>query len=100
MSDADKHHGGVAVDHTRQLARLSRIQGQVRGLQVMIESRRPCLDVTYQIEAVIAALRRVEADMLRDHLQAQVRGVLTGELAPEARTRLADEIATLIGKLT
>lgn len=48
---------------------LKRIEGQVRGVQKMIEEDRYCIDVVTQIEAVRAALSRVEADLLRQHLQ-------------------------------
>lgn len=58
----------IPNEHMRHLLRIRRIEGQVRGLQQMIEARRKCIDVAHQIEAVIAALQRVEADMLRDHL--------------------------------
>ncbi len=91
MSEPDDRHGGVAVDHTRQIARLRRIEGQVRGLQQMIENGRYCVDVAHQADAVIAALRRVQSDMLRDHMQALVQAALTGKPArggaPAARRR-------------
>jgi DNA-binding FrmR family transcriptional regulator len=48
---------------------LKRIEGQVRGIQKMVEEDRYCIDVVTQIEAVRAALSRVEADLLRQHLQ-------------------------------
>lgn len=50
-------------------AALKRIEGQVRGVQKMIEEDRYCIDVVTQIEAIRAALSRVEADLLRQHLQ-------------------------------
>lgn len=49
------------------LRRLSRIEGQVRGLARMVEDDRECIDVVTQIAAVKAALRRVEEEILRDH---------------------------------
>lgn len=98
MSSLEERHGGVSVDHTRQIPRLRRIEGQVRGLQQMIESGRHCVDVANQINAVIAALRRVQADMLRDHLQALVQATVTSDLSEEERKRLADEVAQLMAK--
>ena len=50
------------------LKRLSRIEGQVRGLSRMVESDRYCIDIVTQISAVRAALRRVEEEILRDHV--------------------------------
>ena len=52
-----------------QLARLGRIEGQVRGVARMIEEDRYCIDVLTQIRAVRAALDRVEQETLSDHLQ-------------------------------
>lgn len=48
--------------------RLSRIEGQVRGIARMIDEDRYCVDVVTQISAVRAALRRVEHEVLRDHV--------------------------------
>ena len=50
------------------IKRLSRIEGQVRGLSRMVEEGRYCIDVVTQISAVRAALRRVEQEVLRDHV--------------------------------
>jgi len=52
-----------------QLSRLSRIEGQVRGVSRMIEEDRYCIDVLTQIRAVRAALDKVEQDVLGNHLQ-------------------------------
>jgi len=52
-----------------QLARLGRIEGQVRGIARMIEEERYCIDVLNQIRAVRAALNKVEQETLGDHLQ-------------------------------
>lgn len=100
MTDKTKQqHGGVAVNHRRQIPRLRRIEGQVRGLQQMIEEERHCIDVAHQISAVRAALQRVEADMLRDHLQAIIEATVTSDLPASERRQLADEVANLIAKL-
>jgi DNA-binding FrmR family transcriptional regulator len=52
-----------------QLARLGRIEGQVRGIARMIEEERYCIDVLTQVRAVRAALNKVEQETLADHLQ-------------------------------
>ena len=51
-----------------QLARLGRIEGQVRGVARMIEEERYCIDVLTQIRAVRAALDKVEQEILHEHL--------------------------------
>lgn len=48
--------------------RLSRIEGQVRGIARMVEEDRYCIDIVTQISAVRAALRRAEEEVLRDHV--------------------------------
>jgi len=53
------------ANHAKQLTRLKRIEEQVRGLQQMIENERDCVEIAHQINAVIAALRRVQGDMAR-----------------------------------
>ncbi len=98
MTDRDQRHGGIAADHRRQLPRLRRIEGQIRGLQQMIEGGRDCVDIAHQIDAAVAALRRVQADMLRDHLEAIARAILSGELPEDERRRLTDEVAKAIAR--
>jgi DNA-binding FrmR family transcriptional regulator len=50
------------------IQRLNRIEGQVRGLSRMVEEDRYCIDIVTQISAVRAALRRVEHEVMRDHI--------------------------------
>lgn len=91
-----KQHGGVPVDHSRQLPRLRRVEGQVRGLQRMIEGERDCLDIAHQITAVVAALRRVQGDMLHDHLAAIVEAATSNNLSQTERLKLVDEIGAML----
>src|SRR5918912_549226 len=63
---------GVAVDperKARNLKRLRRIEGQVRGLQKMVEEDRYCADVMTQIASVHEALRAVGRELMRNHLK-------------------------------
>ena len=72
------------------LKRLKRIEGQVRGLARMVEEDRYCIDVVTQIAAVRAALRRVEEEVLRDHVAHCVeRAVASGSKA-EQRRKIAE----------
>jgi len=48
--------------------RLSRIEGQVRGIARMVDEDRYCIDIVTQVSAVRAALRRLEEEILRDHV--------------------------------
>jgi DNA-binding FrmR family transcriptional regulator len=68
-----------------RLKRLSRIEGQVRGLARMVEEDRYCIDIVTQIAAVRAALRRVEEDVLRDHISHCVaHAMASGDKAEQA----------------
>jgi DNA-binding FrmR family transcriptional regulator len=68
------------------LGRLSRIEGQVRGLARMVEDDRYCIDIVTQIAAVRAALRRVEEEILRDHVAHCVeRAIASGDKTDQRR---------------
>ncbi|MGH6933690.1 MAG: metal-sensitive transcriptional regulator [Dongiaceae bacterium] len=64
--------------HTGCLARLRRIEGQVRGLQRMIEEERYCIDILTQLQAARAALRKVEDEVLKDHVEHCVHNAIRG----------------------
>ncbi len=75
--------------------RLSRIEGQVRGIARMIEEDRYCIDVLTQIRAVQAALARVETGMLNDHLHHCIEAAISGGDADDQR-RKAGELIQLL----
>ena len=77
------------------LNRLSRIEGQVRGVARMVEEDRYCIDILTQIQAVRAALARVETEMLKDHLGHCIEAAITGGDADEQR-RKAGELIELL----
>ena len=71
---------------TSVLNRLQRIEGQVRGLARMVEEDRYCIDIVTQISAVRAALRRVEEEILRDHVAHCVEhAIASGDQADQRR---------------
>jgi len=59
-------------DHSKVIARINRIEGQVRGLKKMVEEDRDCLQVLKQIAAASGALRSLGAFILEDHLRGCV----------------------------
>jgi DNA-binding FrmR family transcriptional regulator len=65
-----------AHDKAQLLTRLRRIEGQVRGLQKMIDEEQYCVDVLTQVSSVMAALQRVGMIVLEDHIQGCVRGAI------------------------
>jgi DNA-binding FrmR family transcriptional regulator len=77
------------------LNRLSRIEGQVRGVARMVEEDRYCIDVLTQLQAVRAALSRVESEMLKDHLDHCIEAAITGGDATDQRQKAAELIQLL-----
>jgi DNA-binding FrmR family transcriptional regulator len=82
---------------TARLKRLSRIEGQVRGLARMVEDDRYCIDIVTQIAAVRAALRRVEEDVLRDHIAHCVAHAMQSGDAAEQKQKIA-ELMDVLGR--
>jgi DNA-binding FrmR family transcriptional regulator len=79
------------------LKRLSRIEGQVRGLARMMEEDRYCIDIVTQISAVRAALRRVEEEILRDHVSHCVEHAIASGDTREQRKKIA-ELMDVLGR--
>jgi DNA-binding FrmR family transcriptional regulator len=74
--------------------RLSRIEGQVRGVRKMVEEDRYCIDVLTQISAIQAALDKVALGLLDDHAHSCVIGA-----AAEQRDARTDEMMAAVGRL-
>ena len=70
--------------------RLSRIEGQVRGLGRMIDEDRYCIDIVTQLSAVRAALRRVEEEVLHDHVAHCVEHAIASGDAVAQRQKVAE----------
>jgi DNA-binding FrmR family transcriptional regulator len=77
--------------------RLGRIEGQVRGLSKMVEEDRYCIDIVTQISAVRAALRRVEEEVLRDHVAHCVEHAIASGNKTDQRQKIA-ELMEVIGR--
>ena len=78
------------------LKRLKRIEGQVRGLSRMVEGDRYCIDVVTQISAVRAALRKVEEEILRDHVAHCVEHAIASGNKQEQRGKVAELMDVLV----
>ena len=89
---------GYANDKAAVSARLKRIEGQVRGINKMIEDDRYCIDVLQQIAAVTRALQSVALHLLDDHLShCVVNAVKAGGAEKDAKLREASNaIARLV----
>ena len=88
-----------AKTQTACRSRLNRIEGQVRGINRMIEENRYCIDVLTQIQAVRAALRKVEDEILRDHVQHCVHGAIESGNR-DAQLEKVDELLRVLEKRT
>jgi DNA-binding FrmR family transcriptional regulator len=89
---------GYTPDKDKYLKRLRRIEGQVRGLQRMVDEDKYCIDILTQVSAVTRALESVALGLLEDHLghcvaQAVAEG---GENAAEKVREASDAIARLV----
>ena len=80
-----------------RLRRLSRIEGQVRGLSRMVEEDRYCIDIVTQIAAVRAALAKVEEEILHDHIAHCVEHAIASGNANEQRKKVA-ELMEVLGR--
>lgn len=81
--------------HDNNLVALRRIEGQVRGVQAMIENRKYCIDILNQIYAIKGALSRVEEKILGKHFQNCVTSAIKGGSEKEQQQKL-NEILRLI----
>ena len=78
--------------------RLKRIEGQVRGISRMVEEDRYCIDLLTQLQAVRAALHKVEEEILKDHVQHCVASAFaTGD--PAEQRQKVEELVTVLGRL-
>ena len=77
--------------------RLSRIEGQVRGLSRMVDEDRYCIDVVTQVAAVRAALRRFEEEILRDHVAHCVEHAISAGDKNDQRRKIA-ELMEVVGR--
>lgn len=83
--------------HEDELVRLRKIEGQIRGIQKMIEDKRYCIDILTQLNAVVGAVERVEESVLKKHL----RGCVDYSFAKgtkEDRQQKIDEIIDVLRK--
>ncbi len=76
------------------LARLRRIEGQVRGLERMVEQDRYCIDILTQVSAVTRALQSVALGLLEEHIAHCVRQAIEGG-SPDADVKVAEATAAV-----
>lgn len=77
------------------VSRLNRIEGQVRGLAKMVETDRYCIDVVNQVQAVIAALKKAESEILKDHIAHCVEHAIRSGNKADQREKVQELVNTL-----
>ena len=85
----------IRDNKSKLTARLNRIEGQVRGVARMVDEDRYCIDVLTQLQAVRAALARVETEMLRDHLSHCIESAIVAGDVDEQRKKAAELVELL-----
>jgi DNA-binding FrmR family transcriptional regulator len=93
-------HKGIGVDaeiKASNLRRLKRIEGQVRGLQRMVEGDRYCADILTQVSSVQEAIRSVARALMRNHLtHCATHAIQSG--SPDEKQAMYDELLEMIYK--
>ena len=75
--------------------RLSRIEGQVRGIARMVDEDRYCIDIVTQVSAVRAALKRLEEEILRDHVAHCVEHAIASGNKADQRRKIEELMAVV-----
>ena len=90
-----EHHHGYHADKDKLIKRLRRIEGQVRGIEKMVDEDRYCIDVITQISAATTALESVAFKILDEHVNHCVAGALSSgdeAVAAEKSRELLDAV--------
>lgn len=95
LVDTELEHASYAHDKAKIQARLRRIEGQVRGVQRMVEEDKYCVDVLTQLSAIIAGARAAGLLILEDH----IRGCVINA-DPDDQEDVLDELTTAIERFT
>jgi DNA-binding FrmR family transcriptional regulator len=89
----------IYPSHDEQLERLSKVEGQIKGVRRMIEERRYCIDIVSQIKAVEAALRQVQMGVLEKHIHHCVAESVRAK-NPEQLEQKVEELVKVMGRMT
>jgi CsoR family transcriptional regulator, copper-sensing transcriptional repressor len=97
MAKSRKAVGVEAELKAATLKRLRRIEGQIRGLQKMVEEDRYCADILVQMASVQEALRGVGRNLMKNHLRhCATKAIASGK--PKQAAEMYDELLELIYK--
>ena len=94
-TDAESCHGPTArehPDHSKQIARINRINGQMEAVKRMIAEKRYCPEILTQLRAVYSAVRSLEASILEKHLQSCVKEAMQSKNSTESEQKIQELI--------
>ncbi len=83
--------------HEEQLIFLKKIEGQIRGIQRMIEEKRYCVDIITQLHSIVGALYRVEDEVFKKHIDGCMINAFKGKSETEKQKKIA-EIVDLVSR--
>lgn len=87
----------IPHDHSAELKRLSRIKGQVEGVERMILEKRYCPDIVIQIKAVRSALKMLEANVIEGHMRHCVKQAITSKDPVIVQEKLEEIVSLMKG---
>lgn len=91
-----KNHTGSSKshpNHSAQLSKLNRVEGQVAGVKKMIDERRYCTDIILQVRATRKALAAIEASLLETHLRGCVASAIENGSKQEKEKKITEIIS-------
>jgi len=83
--------------HNENIVSLKRVEGQIRGIQKMIEENKYCVDILNQIQAVMCALARIQDSVLKKHFNTCVAVAMRGKSSADKEQKI-EEILHLVHK--
>lgn len=92
---SDKIQG---ASHNEQIARLNKIEGQIRGVQKMINKKRYCIDILLQLSAIRGGIKKVEQNILKRHLDNCFSTAIISNDEKEKKIKI-DEVISLLEKI-
>jgi DNA-binding FrmR family transcriptional regulator len=99
VTELDHAPYGYVADKASLVKRLHRIEGQVRGIERMVEDERYCIDILTQIAAVNTALESLAVKLLEDHVRHCVAGALaSGD--PDAAAEKSEELLAAVQRFS
>jgi DNA-binding FrmR family transcriptional regulator len=99
LSTTCPHQDHIHPDHSEYLPRLSRVRGQVAGIEKMIGDGRYCVDILIQLRAAMAAVRSVEVSIFEKHMRHCISAAFASKDEKEIEKKVS-ELTELLSRRT